>query len=75
MTRPKLVAYHNHLDVCDQCKRHTWGHCDTGYKLLGEAAKEATEAVAGRGLAQWPTRTPEEVACMPEEDSSHEPLP
>ena len=37
----KRVAFHEHLDRCEQCARHPFGLCEEGRKLLTKTVTAA----------------------------------
>lgn len=38
----RIAAFHAHLDVCEQCRNHTFALCPTGEELLKNAATKET---------------------------------
>lgn len=42
-----IDAYHEHLDVCEQCEQHPFNQCPEGMKLLIAAGRAAQELLKG----------------------------
>jgi hypothetical protein len=42
----KTKLFHNHLDVCDQCREHPFNLCSTGDKLLKDAASGLASTIS-----------------------------
>jgi len=45
-----IAKFHAHLDICSQCRNHTFSLCSVGAELLKEAATGKVDEPQDEGL-------------------------